>query len=447
MAETVNSQVQGAAFEGTLARLLTRLLADELGYEDVSCTLQGSGLQYGKDLRIRWTDEGRAVVWHVECKSHVGKTIPGKEIADKLLDIARSAERIDVWCLASANAEPSPWIHETFAWVDEDLRFPFALTQLTPDQGTLRLLYALDETLFAEQYPTLPVPTIDEDERERILRTFERFLRTHTTHGDAAKLRAAGAWQLVSPATVCTGEDSAGRAALYLKGLVATAPWEAAVHGWATPRTSAVRELARRVDAAAPGLDFVWLVGGGGEGKSTVLRQLAWTVAQRDDRDWYVLSSDRYMREHGTSLPVGFIDRLRDGARVLICLDDSAGVDGGESLRRGGRRVASPRHRRGARRSGSRARMEPQRAAQRPLARDAAGRSSPRSRSPEHRGGGRARQAPGRPVAAARDHDRRSHSAACRVRESQPTTAGRRRADLLPPAVAAALHGPSAARS
>ena len=62
MAETVNSQVQGAAFEGTLARLLTRLLADELGYEDVSCTLQGSGLQYGKDLRIRWTDEGRAVV-------------------------------------------------------------------------------------------------------------------------------------------------------------------------------------------------------------------------------------------------------------------------------------------------------------------------------------------------------------------------------------------------
>jgi hypothetical protein len=74
----------------------------------------------------------------------------------------------------------------------------------------------------------------------------------------------------------------------------------------------------------------------GGEGKSTALRQLAWEASQ--DGGWVVLWSDRYLRDQTTSVPISFVGSLSEGTRVLICIDDTETITGGERLRRAGRR-------------------------------------------------------------------------------------------------------------
>lgn len=332
--DKMSSQLQGRTFELTFFELLERLLRDDLGYTDVELTPQPSGPQHGKDLQARWHDRGgRSVCWHFECKSHVGPTLPKKEVADKILDAARSSHPIDAWCLAAAHAEPSSALDETLAWSQAGLQLPFALTTLTRRRHALKQLYALHPDLFADQYPDEAPRSLDAKGRKGTLTRFESFLQETTRDGQAARLNRHGAWQVVSPGTITLAEDDPNRAAAYLKGLVATPPWEAVAYDWATPRPSATRQLLSRVEEARAGLDYCWLVGAGGEGKSTVLRQLAWSIGSERD-DWIVLWSDRYLREEQTTLPLPFIDGLPDGTNVLVCIDDSEGIKAGDRVRR-----------------------------------------------------------------------------------------------------------------
>jgi hypothetical protein len=127
-------------------------------------------------------------------------------------------------------------------------------------------------------------------------------------------------------------EDDERRAAAYLKGLVPTAPWEAVVYGWSVLRTSSMEPLIARIREPRPGFDFFWLVGASGEGKSTLLRQIAWKVASEGPDNWRVLWTDRYIRSGPTTLPLAFLETLPNGSRVLLCVDDSEHVNGAERV-------------------------------------------------------------------------------------------------------------------
>jgi hypothetical protein len=330
----VNPQHQGRAFEQTFRELLERIIEKDLGYTLLECVEQPSGSQLGKDLQVTWKEEtGREVSWHFECKDWLKGSLPAKEVADKIFDVARSAHRIDVWCLVAGHAEPSPGLDELLAWATENLDLQFALTTLSRTRQALKRLYALHQDLFAQQYPDDALPQLSEKDAAKVRARFATFLREQTYKGDAAKLRRDRSWQIVGRDTVPLGKDDPEAAAAYIKGLVAIPPWDAVAYGWATPRTSIADRLTARVLDAERGMDFVWLVGGGGEGKSTALRQVAWKVAT-ENAQWIVLWSDRYLRNNEADIPLAFIEALGDEARLLICIDDSTGVGGGEQLRR-----------------------------------------------------------------------------------------------------------------
>ena len=112
----------------------------------------------------------------------------------------------------------------------------------------------------------------------------------------------------------------------YLRGLTETCPWEAIAYGWAVERQSALTPLTDLVQEANPGIALQWLVAAGGEGKSTVLKQLAWDTASRTSDSLVVFA-------RADVTPVGFPTEWLstvpdDGATVLVCVDGSRNLAG-----------------------------------------------------------------------------------------------------------------------
>jgi hypothetical protein len=119
--------------------------------------------------------------------------------------------------------------------------------------------------------------------------------------------------------------DDADESLGYLRGgfTFPSPPWEAVKHGWPVARPSVEVPIAKAIQVAPPGISLVALIGGGGEGKSTVLRRVAWETAKRLS-EYVVLWTDEYLGREKAAFPHAWIDSLRSGSRVLLCADGAA---------------------------------------------------------------------------------------------------------------------------
>src|SRR5947209_13641518 len=309
-----SSERQGETFERTFAELVERILRDDLGLSVLQVSRQPRGFQHGKDLQIRWINrQGAERRWHFECKSHRGTVLPEKEVADKLLEAARSLHDIDVWCLALANAEPSTAIDELFASTPQRFSFQFAIATLSPRRGFIRRLYACYPMLYREQYSS-DAPALTRRERRRTVEDFELWLENESARRPRNPLPSE--WRLITTAGFALGPNDSQGAARYLRGLTLTCPWEAVAYGWAVARPTAEEPLLRFASEAGPGLAARWRVAAGGEGKSTVLRRVAWQIA-RDETARVLWTDDRLI----SRIPLEWIDGRSSGTRVLLCVD------------------------------------------------------------------------------------------------------------------------------
>jgi hypothetical protein len=330
-----SSQQQGLEFEENFHELIGRLLSNDLGFEVLENRIQPAGAQYGKDIQTRWRDgAGTDVFWQFECKSHVNRSLSRREIADKLFDLMRSAHDIDVWCLVLAAVEPGAWIDETLAWAKSNLDLPFEIEIISPSQHDIRRLFACEPELFAKQYGDESDRQPSGEDRIAAISEFEGMLNAAT---NSARERRVASWQVVAPERMAF-EDDPESAAAYLRGLRSTAPWEAVFNGWAVWRGSSVSPLVNRILSSTAGFDFAWLVAAGGEGKSTVLRQVAWVIAA-EHPDWIVLWTEAAMRDGDAEIPVELIESV--GERdVLLCVDGSDGLTGADRLHANAERLA-----------------------------------------------------------------------------------------------------------
>lgn len=324
--------VQGIQFEQTFADLLERLLP-RLGLTDVELRRQPSGPQHGKDVQARWRDRsGRLVAWHFECKSHGRGKLPGSEIGDKVIDVIHSAHEIDVWCLTLAHVEPGHWIDETIPWINAQMGLSFRLEVLAPQTHAIKRLYACEPDLFRRQYPDEEPPRLRRPDVDAALETFDRFLAEATARAREQRGETPPAWELVVPERLSSHPLDPEESALYLRGLLAQTPWDAVFADWAVPRASTVEGLVDRVLEAEEGFDFAWLVGGSGEGKSAVMKQVAWRIASEHD-DWSVLWTEAATRPDTTTIPAGLVRSASAGSKILLCVDGTEGLEGGRQLR------------------------------------------------------------------------------------------------------------------
>jgi hypothetical protein len=314
---------QGVRFEKTAEALFSRLLPEELGYDLLEVRRQGSGLQWGYDLRVRWrTPDGRQASWHVECKSH-HSTLPTGEVIPKLDQILASHHPIDVWCLACADVEPTNDLDESLARKRSSDEVPFAIEVLSPQTNFIKELFECFPDLYRRLY-RVDGPALDPRERHRRIERFRRFLDEATRRG-RTKLLPPG-WLPLDRSMVTGNADDEEEARAFLRGLHPEGSWSAIAHGWSIERTSATDSIVARIDATSPGLDALWLAGGGGEGKSTVCRQIAWHyLTARDDAE--VLWIDRLLAPERPTVPVRWIGERTDGAFVLVVVDDVANLD------------------------------------------------------------------------------------------------------------------------
>lgn len=311
------AESQGQAFEDTFENLLRALLESDLGYTLIQLSQQPRGPQFGKDVQARWrTESGEERFWHFECKSHGGSTIPAKEVADKLWSIARSAHRIDVWCLALSDAEPSSEMDELIAAAPTDLALDFGLTVLSPKRHFIRRLYACHPALYRRQYGTEPM-SLTQAERAGTIEEFGEWLERESV---AQKTRTTPqGWTRITVRSLAARSDDGRRARQYLRGLTLGCPWEAVVHGWSVHRPSAEEPLLRVARGSPPGLTYYWLVGAGGEGKSTVLRRVAWQLANEDPETILLWADDTA----ASAIPVGWLKALPDRTRVVLFVDET----------------------------------------------------------------------------------------------------------------------------
>ena len=312
---------QGGRFENTLAKLLQVVLADDLHLRSVQVEPLGGGNQYGADLRVSWlSPEGEPRLWLVECKSDARRPLPEEKIGSKLLQVARSAIEPDVWCLALSDVEPSPTARESLADSPRRLGVTFAVTVLSPMQGGIKRLYACHPRLAAQQYGNA-AQSVTRGERTDVIAAFREWLERESR---AKPEPVPAGWDLVNPASFELLPDDPGHASRYLRARTATCPWEAIVYGWAVSRPSAEVRLLKVVNEAEAGIAADWLVGAGGEGKSTVLKRVAWEVAS--DPAWYVLWGEA---DGGTcQMPIDWIRSRESGARVLVCVDGTKHLTG-----------------------------------------------------------------------------------------------------------------------
>jgi hypothetical protein len=323
-----NAQEAGEAFEVALWKLLGRVIPDDLGLDLLENRRQGSSLQWGYDIRARWrAADGHVTQWHFECKSQKANLTP-EQVLPKLEQILTSAHRLDVWCLACLAAEPTNVTDEAIRRKRSDRSVPFSLVVLSRQTGFLKNLFACHSDLFAEVYRE-PAPTIDPVERQRRIDSFGRMLDEETRRGRTKTL--APGWTRLERQSLATPARSSDSAGAFLRGLRPTNPWNSVVHGWAIDRPSATKPLADRIDQMAPGIDAVWLWGAGGEGKSTVLRDIA-AKHLSSDSDWDVLWMDGQTLEARAVLPIQWLEQRGPCSRALLILDSVTDVALGSLL-------------------------------------------------------------------------------------------------------------------
>lgn len=179
-----NPQQQGTAFESLLYELIQRIFTKDLRYTLLQHNLQPPGIQFGKDIQTRWRDqEGRESFWHFECKSHKKGVLNLKEVADKIVDIRRSAHPIHVWCLTLAHIEPGTPVDEHIASWNKDFSIPFRLTILSPQRHFIKKLFALYPDLYSQLYGTKSPPALDAKGRKERITEFKLFLTRETDQG------------------------------------------------------------------------------------------------------------------------------------------------------------------------------------------------------------------------------------------------------------------------
>lgn len=313
----MTAEAQGQAFEDTFEALLRALLEADLGYTLIQLSQQPRGSQFGKDLQVRWRAEtGEERFWHFECKSHGGPTLPAKEVADKLWSVARSAHEIDVWCLALSDSEPSAEMDELIAGAPASLALDFGLTVLSPKRHFIKRLYACHPALYRRQYGTEAM-SLTRAERAHTVEEFAAWIEDESV---AHKRRSTPlGWTRIRVRPLSALADDDRHARQYLRGLTLGCPWEAVVHGWAVARPSAEEPVLRVARDSSPGLTYYWLVGAGGEGKSTVLRRVAWQLAT-EDPETIVLWADETAP---SAIPVAWLRALPDGTRVVLFVDET----------------------------------------------------------------------------------------------------------------------------
>lgn len=321
---TTSSQQQGAEFEKLLHELLGRVITSDLGYTLLQNSLQSSGIQYGKDIQTRWKDlRGRECFWHIECKSHQDGVLHQKEVVDKIVDIYLSAHRVNVWCLALAHIEPGNWLDDRLAWANERLNLPFSLEVLSPARRFIKNIFACHADLFRQLYPGSAAPSLDGATRAKYIAAFAEFLDEASELGRQQALRPHGEWELISPQHIRSLVDDEHQKRAYLRGLTPTCPWPAIAHSWAVARDSAERPLLDFLNNAPSGFSYRCVLGAGGEGKSTLLKRIAW-LAATDQSEWVVLWRDGIRFSQAAELPIKWLESVAEGKQVLICVD---GVD------------------------------------------------------------------------------------------------------------------------
>ncbi|MDQ3725051.1 MAG: hypothetical protein M3335_04025, partial [Actinomycetota bacterium] len=314
-------EAQGQRFEETLAELFTRLIRDDLGLTLIDLISQSRGSQGGRDLQVRWESaSGKIRFWHFECKSHAKGVIPLKEVSDKLLQEALSPHDIDVWCLACAAAEPANGFDDLINAAPQALALDFALTAISPSREGLKWLYACHPDLYWRQYGCAP-SQLTPREREHCIERCGQWLEEWS---EKRPRGGPSGWTRVTPSRVGSVPDLPREARAYLRGLTVTCPWPAVVHDWAVPRREIETSLFALVEEMEPGLDYEWLISAGGEGKSTLLRRLAWRVAN-DQPEITVLWADE---ERPAAVAVDWLERLPAGSRVLLCVDGTTEFSG-----------------------------------------------------------------------------------------------------------------------
>ena len=184
-----NSQKQGEDFERRFASFLKQLIPD-LGYVFiVEPLIQGSGtFQFGKDIQAKWKDaRGQQFTWHFECKSHRAKTpkqIKKEEIANKLLDIERSSQEINCFCLVAPHKEFDNWVGETVEFLNQ--KRSFFTTRWTPAYHSIEKIFACYPTLYTQIYHK-PSPKLASDERTSRLANFKEELEKDNDKGQQFK--------------------------------------------------------------------------------------------------------------------------------------------------------------------------------------------------------------------------------------------------------------------
>jgi hypothetical protein len=314
-------EAQGARFEDTFAELLTRLLRDDLELTRVEVLPRSRGRQGGRDIQAKWQSQaGRLRHWHFECKSKQQGLIAVEEFAGKLMQEALTSHDIDVWCLAASNAEPSNETDDLLEAAPRTLGFDFALTAISPLRQGLKLLYSCHPDLHRTQYGS-QAHGITKGERQRLIQGFGEWLEEWS---DKRPSGGPTGWTLLTPRRVMDSPASERDAKAYLRGLTVTCPWQAVVDGWSVTRTEIEGVLLGFLDSAAPGFRYEWLISAGGEGKSTVLRSVVWSVLNTR-KDVKVLWADE---DALAVLPLSWLGELQKGSRVFMLIDGTGQFSG-----------------------------------------------------------------------------------------------------------------------
>lgn len=311
-----------------------RLIETRLGWTLLEHRLQAKGAQLGKDIQTRFrTDEGREFSWHIECKSHkAGSSVTKEEVLPKLFDVWRSAHPIDVWCAALAHVELGNAIDEMLAALAEELELPFSIARLSPAEGAIDRLFACEPDLYRSLYGS--DPEIDDEEIDRRVKAFEQLVLDKSHERRTPR---DGRWRLVVPGSLQLATDDDRLATAYLRGYE-PGSWEAVAYAWAVPRPSSADPLVDRLKGAAPGFTHTWLIGPAGEGKSTLLHEIALRLAEDEPNSlvfWASASAET------VRLPVEWIDLLPAGSRIFVLVDGTERLEGAAALRSRSAGIAS----------------------------------------------------------------------------------------------------------
>ena len=319
----LSPELQGQIFETAFAELIKRLLVDDLRYDVGDVRAQTAGPQFGKDLLVRWRDlRGRKYRWAFECKSSRAP-VPFSQVADKLAAMRMSGELVDVWCLVVADTHPSARAAELIAWARQDSGTAFGVEVLSPTEHNLKQLFACHPDLYCRVYSDTP-SSLTRVARQQVLDALATWLLEATQWVTVAHLPAG--WTRIEPSWSQQLPNDLRDARRFLRGFDEAPPWAAVVHNWAIPRRSVADPLVARLQLSKAGIDCCAVIAAGGEGKSTLLRQVAWRLAASGTDA--VLFAERWSAPDSLPIPVDWFESLGAGSTVHLVVDDVLALGG-----------------------------------------------------------------------------------------------------------------------